>query len=84
MAARQALVAMRAELGQERTANEQRWSGLQAAQDRLVNLKVRPLPLALQAWGPAELGQIQLEQPVGAAEPGVRPYRNTGIHTGIV
>lgn len=39
-AARQALVAMRAELGQERAANEQRWTGLQAAQDRMIDLKV--------------------------------------------
>ena len=43
-AARQALVAMRAELGQERAANEQRWTGLQAAQDCMVDLKVHFAP----------------------------------------
>ena len=51
MAARQALVAMRAELGQQRMANEQRWAGLQAAQDCLVNLKVQPPRLWLCRLG---------------------------------
>ena len=72
-AARQALVAMRAELGQQRMANEQRWAGLQAAQDCLVNLKVQPPRLWLCRHGSAEI-RIRLEQPVGRAEQGVRSY----------